>query len=215
MSSLFDPSQRSGFKRSRVDLSALPTATGLLQLSKRQATVEPEIPFPFPAIPQSAPAAGVGYPPNGNRSDPFRQFQSLWVSVPPQSRLVCLTDTECLAAEKFRFLGVRLREVQQNRILKKVLITSTMPQEGKSMVAANLACTLARKTQQRILLLEGDLRSPSLSQMFGLGGIPGLCEWLQGDRGPVTSIYHLEEPGFWILPAGSSPRNPLETLLSG
>src|SRR5207302_2119309 len=89
--------------------------------------------------------------------DQFSQFQPLKVLVPPQSRVVCVTDKDSLAAEKFRFLGVRLRQLQQSRPLKTVLITSTIPQEGKSMVAANLACTLARRTQQKTLLIDGDL----------------------------------------------------------
>ena len=70
------------------------------------------------------------------------------------------------------------------------------------------------KTQQRILLLEGDLRRPSLSQMFGIGRNPGLCEWLEDDRSLATSVYHLEGPNIWILPAGSAPSNALELLQS-
>jgi capsular exopolysaccharide synthesis family protein len=126
-----------------------------------------------------------------------------------------VTDKESLAAENFRFLAVRLRQLQQSRPLKKVLITSAIPREGKTMVAANLACTLARRAQQRTLLVEGDLRRPSLSQMFGLSKMSGICEWLQGESGPSASIYHLEGPGLWILPAGSTPRNPLELMQSG
>jgi capsular exopolysaccharide synthesis family protein len=224
MSHLFDALQRSEFEHSEIDLSTLSAATARLQFSERQAITEPEAPFsflfpvPFRAVPPPATAVdhcvAADHPLNDN-SDPFLKFQSLQVLASPQNRLVCLTDKESLAAEKFHFLGVRLRQLQQTRILKKVLITSTIAREGRSMVAANLACTLARETQQRTLLLEGDLRAPSLRQMFGLGKIPGLCEWLQGERGPVTSIYYLEGPGFWILPAGSSPRNPLEILQSG
>jgi capsular exopolysaccharide synthesis family protein len=218
MSYIFDALQRSESGRSGVDLSALSPATGLLQLAERQAIAEHEPPFPFPGV---LPLAAVKSPEaaeqslDDNRLDPFGKFQSLRVLLPPQSRVVCFTGKESLAAEKFRFLGVRLRQLQQDRILKKVLITSAIPQEGKSMVTANLACTLARKTPQRTLLLEGDLRRPALSQMFGLGRIPGISEWLQGERGPMTSIYYLEGPGFWILPAGNSPRNPLEILQSG
>ena len=135
--------------------------------------------------------------------------------LPPQSRLVCITDKESLAAEKFRFLGVRLRQLQQQRPLKKVLITSTIPQEGKTTVAANLACTLARRNQYKTLLLEGDLRRPALAQLFGLGKIPGISEWLQGERGPMTSIYYLDGAGLWLLPAGSAPRNPLDLMQPG
>ncbi len=147
--------------------------------------------------------------------DQFSQFQSLKSLIPPQSRVVCITDKDSLAAEKFRFLGVRLRQLAQTRPLKRVLITSTIPQEGKSMVAANLACTLARRTHQKTLLLDGDLRRPSVARLFGLGKAAGLSEWLQGERSPMTSIYHLEEAGLWVLPAGNSPRNPLEAMQSG
>jgi capsular exopolysaccharide synthesis family protein len=83
------------------------------------------------------------------------------------------------------------------------------------MVAANLACALAQSSQQRTLLLEGDLRRPSLSQMFGIGRNRGLSEWLQGQGSLTSSIYHLEGPGFWILPSGNAPSDALELLQSG
>jgi Mrp family chromosome partitioning ATPase len=51
--------------------------------------------------------------------------------------------------------------------------------------------------------------------MFGLGRNPGISEWLEGDRSLTTSIYHLEGPNIWILPAGSAPSNALELLQSG
>ena len=59
------------------------------------------------------------------------------------------------------------------------------------------------------------MRRPSLSQMFGLRTIPGLCECLQGERNLMKSVYHLEGPDLWFLPAGSAPDNPLELLQSG
>jgi capsular exopolysaccharide synthesis family protein len=219
MSQLFGALQRSESERSAIDFSTLSAATGLLQLAERHAIAETEAPFPFPATPKPATTAGVSAtierPRSDDRLDPFALFQSLRVTIPSQSRLACLTDEKSLAAEQFRFLEVRLRQLQQNRALKKVLVTSAMPQEGKSTVTANLACTLARRTLQRTLLLEGNLRQPSLAQMFGLSRNPGLCEWLQGDGGPLTSIYYLQGPGFWILPAGDSSRNPLELLQLG
>ncbi len=237
MSHIFDALQKAEAERSGIDLGALAAATDLLEVAERQAAADREASVQFenmtapvavadretalatdttPAFP-----AGLRFPateesPTAARGiDQFRQFQSLKILVPLQSRLVCVTDKDSLAAEKFRFIAVRLRQLQQSRPLKKVLITSSVPQEGKSMVAANLACTLARRARQRTLLLEGDLRRPSLTQMFGLGRIPGICEWLQGESGPAASIYHLEGPDLWILPAGATPRNPLELMQSG
>jgi capsular exopolysaccharide synthesis family protein len=141
-------------------------------------------------------------------------FPSLEVSVLPSSRLVFLSEPDSLAAEKFRFLGVRLRQLQQSRPLKKVLVTSTIPEEGKSTVSANLAGVLARR-KQSVLLIEGDLRRPTLAQQFGLGRLAGLGEWLQSGRQTVSNVYRLEGPDFWFMPAGNPPENPLELLQSG
>jgi capsular exopolysaccharide synthesis family protein len=151
---------------------------------------------------------------NDRATDDLAQFQSMAISASPSSRLVCLTDQASLAAEKFRFLGVRLRQLSQTRSLKKVLITSTIPEEGKTTVSANLAISLAQRRPQKVLLLEGDLRRPALSSRFGLRQLPGLSEWLQGGQAAITGIYHLEEAGLWFLPAGSPPANPLELMQS-
>ena len=145
----------------------------------------------------------------------LNRFPTLPVTLPPDSKLVCLTAPESFGAEKFRFLGVRLRQLQHSRPFKRVLITSTIPEEGKSTVSANLAAILARKQQPKILLLEGDLRRPSLGRQFGLGRIPGLSEWLKGERRPIEHIYRLEGPNLWFLPAGHPPENPLELMQSG
>jgi capsular exopolysaccharide synthesis family protein len=238
MSHIFDALQKSVGEDSSIELPSALLATQLLEATERRtaaerasATIldEPSSPVDIAALAgirdsldatlslrtEDESTFPTELPLNQHGVDQFSQFQTLKVLVPPQSRIVCVTDKDSLAAEKFRFLGVRLRQLQQTRPLKKILITSTIPQEGKSMVAANLACTLARRTQQKTLLIDGDLRRPTVARLFGLGKTPGLGEWLQGQRGPMTSIYRLEEAGLWILPAGNSPRNPLEAMQSG
>jgi capsular exopolysaccharide synthesis family protein len=235
MSQIFDGLQRSEGERSGTDLSALSGVTELLQHAERRAAAkwettvltnkqpdtpkepDPEIAFNLSEVMAGATESKPLTPEiliSDEQVDEFSQFKSLPVSLHPQSRLPSVTDSGSPAAEAFRLLGVRLRHLRRDRLLKKVLITSTIPQEGKSMVAANLACTLALKTQQRTLVLEGDLRRPSLSKIFGLGRNPGLCEWLEGDRSLTTSIYHLEGANIWILPAGNAPSNALELLQS-
>ena len=236
MSLIFDALQRSEGERSGADLSTLSAATELLKrvesqaFSEWEATVQSKLPepteraeqytrFPLETAPPIAVADefSIGPAPSLDEQpqDVFAKFKSLRISIPPQNQLVSLSDNEDMAAEKFRFLGVRLRHLRRERPLKKVLITSTIPHEGKSMVAANLACTLARKRQQRTLLLEGDVRRPSLSALFGLSSVPGICEWLQGTEGQVGNIYNLEGSDLWILPAGNAAGNPLELLQSG
>jgi capsular exopolysaccharide synthesis family protein len=202
MSHIFDALQRSeterdGTEPSLTEASTFSLATELLQAAerKRRGVV----------VASSAPV---------DHFDSLDQFPSLPVSILPHSRLVSVGEEESLGAEKFRFLAVRLRQLRQSRPLKKVLITSTLPQEGKSTVAANLACTLARRKQHKTLLLEGDLRRPTVAQKFGLGRIPGLSEWLRGET-ETMNVYRLDSLGLWVLPAGSAPENPLELMQSG
>jgi capsular exopolysaccharide synthesis family protein len=164
---------------------------------------------------RSASTAVDEQPSSEERPAILDQFQILRVSAPAQGRLVSVSEKESPAAEAFRLLAVRLRHLRRDRPLKKVLITSSIPQEGKSTCSANLACSLALRAQKRTLLLEGDIRRPSLSPMFGLAPRPGICEWLRGERELKDCIYFLEGPGIWFMPAGSSPSNPLEVLQSG
>lgn len=236
MSQLFDALKRYEAERAGIPLSAQPEAIDLLQRTEREeaskceaaalseghnATKSRELRMPRwsqivtenTSITDATEANEPFSPDQG--LDMISLLQSKQVSLSPQSRMICLTDKESPAAEAFRLLGVRLRHLQQVRPLKMILITSTVPEEGKSMIAANLACSLAARTEQRILLLEGDVRRPSLSRVFGLGKNPGICEWLQGERSLMMCIYHLEGPELWILPAGSSPSNPLELVQSG
>jgi capsular exopolysaccharide synthesis family protein len=168
-------------------------------------TVANQPPRPSPALPQNG----------GSNAAELEAFPSVPVLAPADSRLVSLSENESLGAEKFRYLAVRLRQIQQGRPLKKVLITSTIPEEGKSMVSGNLAVTLARRKQHKVLLLDGDLRRPSLAREFGLSHLPGLSEYLQGEPGPIANIYRLEGAGLWFLPAGEPPENPLELMQSG
>jgi capsular exopolysaccharide synthesis family protein len=222
MSQIFDALQRSEAERSGVDLGEIQNATELLRAAERaripterMAPKIPDVPTGLTKDLANSVAEMLPKMEQQAQSAEFPEFESLPVSIPPESRLVCLTDENSLAAEKFRLLGVRLRQLQQTRPLKKILITSAIPNEGKSMVAANLACTLARKKQQRVLLIDGDLRRPSLARYFGLGGAQGLNEWLHNEPGSSANIYRLDSAGLWILPGGSTPHNPLELMQTG
>ena len=211
MSNIFDALQRAGLENSGNGngTSTLTLATELLEAAERRlrdsrGVVEPP-----------AAAANRSFDSEmATQLDNLERFPVLPISLPPDSRLVSLGEEGSLGAEKFRFLAVRLRQLRQTRPLKKVLITSTIPQEGKSTVAANLACTMARRKPQRTLLLEGDLRRPNIATQFGIGNIPGLCEWLSGETETIN-LYRLADLGVWILPAGSAPENPLELMQSG
>ncbi|WP_348260818.1 CpsD/CapB family tyrosine-protein kinase [Telmatobacter sp. DSM 110680] len=227
MSQIFDALQRSEAERSGKNSPVAPHAIELLQRAESQASAHrsaADVPDSRTTTVVSATAVAALDPDGeaqipsatvGDRSDSPMQCEVLNVSVSPESHLVSLPDSTNPASEAFHLLGVRLRHLRRQRPLKKVLVTSTIPQEGKSVVAANLACTLALHTRQKVLLLEGDVRRPTQSKIFGIANRPGICEWLNGDRALSSSMYRLERPGIWIFPAGAGTGNALELLQSG
>jgi capsular exopolysaccharide synthesis family protein len=231
MSHIFDALQRSEIEHSGADSSLMSVATELLERAERAAATKRggngSIDFtpshgsePSLSDADSSVADFMGTLrsprlfPIVDGAQLLNHCQSLKIHADPSGRLVSAGSNDSPAAEAFRLLSVRLRQLRRERPLKKVLVTSTIPQEGKSVVAANLTCSLASGAHQKVVLLEGDVRRPSLAKVFGLRAHPGLCEWLQGERKLADSLYRLEGAGVWLLPAGSSPVNPLELLES-
>ena len=144
----------------------------------------------------------------------FPDFPVVHAHAAAQSRLVCLTDQDDAATEAFRLLAVRLRDLRRTRPINKLLITSTIPEEGKSLVVANLGCMLTQGASHRVLLIDADLRKPKLAERFGLERMPGLRDYLENRETLESSIVRLEDAGVWLLPAGQGDANPLELLES-
>lgn len=220
MSRIFDALQRSGVEESGVEYPDLISVVTEVFEAKKVPTAIPEnseplleLELPVINLPAESVATDELVPEKPVSAD-LREFPALTVNLTSSSRLVFFTEPDSLAAEKLRFLGVRLRHMQQTKAIKKVLVTSTIPEEGKSFVSANLAGVLARR-KQKVLLIEGDLRRPTLAQQFGVSSVSGLGEWLQGNYPIVTNLYRLNGPEFWLMPAGTPPSNPLELMQSG
>src|ERR1700730_5801359 len=146
----------------------------------------------------------------------FASAKVLLPALPADARLVCLTDQGGLAAEKFRVLGLKLRHLRERRKLKRIVITSSIPEEGKSLIAANLALNQSRSKVLNAVLIDGDLRRPELGRRFGFNrNLPGLSEVLRGEREVSEVVYKLEGCVLWFLPAGVTPENPIEVMQSG
>jgi capsular exopolysaccharide synthesis family protein len=145
-----------------------------------------------------------------------RQNQALvtteHVRIDPESRLVVWENPRSLWADRFRILRMHLQKLQNARKLKTLLLTSPSPQDGKSTVALNLATILVGKENNRILLLEADLRCPSLTARLGLKTWSGLSKCLENDSDPMRSVRRIEPLGFFLLPAGVTARDPTELL---
>ncbi|HEX3660833.1 MAG TPA: CpsD/CapB family tyrosine-protein kinase [Acidobacteriaceae bacterium] len=144
----------------------------------------------------------------------LEMFRPVTMAPGSGERLVSLMEGANPAAEAFRLLAVRLRHRRKESTLRKLLITSTIPDEGKSVVSANLSCALAAGTRQKVLLVGGDIRRPSLERVFGIDPGTGLCELLEGSQNLASSVYHLKDAGIWVLPAGRMKGNALEILQS-
>jgi len=126
--------------------------------------------------------------------------------------LVALTEQGCPAAEKFRGLAIRLRNFQKRQPLKTLLITSSIKGEGKSVISANLAVTLAQG--QRTLLVDCDLHQSGLRDVLGVGVQAGIAEWWRNSTSWTSFMRKMPGLPLWYLPAGQTSEPPLEILQS-
>jgi len=136
------------------------------------------------------------------------------VHIDPESRIVLHTDPRGLAADRFRFLRLRLRERADAVGLKTILVTSPLPQDGKSTVALNVATALAERGKRSVLLLEADMHHPTLAQLLGVPVGPGLAECLENGVDPMSAVRRLEPLGWYLVPSGDAHGNPTELLQS-
>ncbi len=128
--------------------------------------------------------------------------------------LVSGLEPQSIEAEQFRLLKNNILFPEKGNPPKSIMVTSFSPSEGKSFVAANLAISIAQNIDEHVLLMDCDLRSPSIQPMFGLEDNPGLSEYLS-DGKPLSSLLvktFLDK--LTILPAGKIPANPSELLSS-
>jgi capsular exopolysaccharide synthesis family protein len=124
--------------------------------------------------------------------------------------------------EQFRSLRSRVYQVRDHQSLTSILVSSGMPAEGKTFVAANLAVSLARNKRSKVLLIDGDLRRPQLHRLLGTDQAPGLSDYLAGtaelkqimrreENSPLTSTGAASAiPCLTFIPAGVSAGNAAE-----
>jgi len=124
-------------------------------------------------------------------------------------------NQDALENEQFRSLRSRLFLLRKERALQKILISSPLPKEGKSFIAANLAQAFAQQAEGHVFLIDGDLRSPQLHAQFGTTSEPGLSDYLQGDIDEVEAIQHAPLANLFFLPSGKSVTKPSELLGNG
>ncbi len=115
--------------------------------------------------------------------------------------------------EQYRRLAAGMHHAQTQRGARSVMIASAVASEGKSLTATNLALTLSQSFDRRVLLIDADLRRPSLHEVFQLPNEHGLVDSLRrpdGGRLPVAAVM----PNLWVLPAGRPTSDPMSGLVS-
>jgi capsular exopolysaccharide synthesis family protein len=114
-------------------------------------------------------------------------------------------------AEAFRAIRTNVLFSTADEGSRTLVVTSTGPGEGKTMVACNLAIGLAQ-TGQRVLIIDADMRRPRIHTVFGKPQEPGLSNILVGNAKTSESVLKTKVPGLWVLSAGHLPPNPAELI---
>src|ERR1700693_5895887 len=106
----------------------------------------------------------------------------------PRINLFAPGAQERAGAERFRTLRSRLYQIAETRPLRRILITSSVPAEGKSFVCANLAQAMVHRQDRKVLLIDADLRKPTLHEVLSAPKTPGLTNYLRGEVDEFTVI---------------------------
>jgi len=123
-------------------------------------------------------------------------------------------DERQLGAERFRTLRSRLYQVAGTRPLRRVMVTSSVPAEGKTFVAANLAQSIVRQPDRKVLLVDADLRASRLHQVLGAPRSPGLSDYLLGEADEFKVVQKGSDANLCFIPGGREVSNPSELLMN-
>ncbi len=125
--------------------------------------------------------------------------------------IVAATDPKSVEAEIFRNLRTNVLFSEVDTPLKVIAMTSTQPNEGKSVIIANYAVSLASMGKQ-VLLMDGDLRKPTLAKLFEMKRGVGITNALLGERSLAKCIQQTEVEHLYLMDCGPIPPNPAEIM---
>ncbi len=153
-------------------------------------------------------AAGKGLSGDGAKEFIFRKGKSA-------KHAVTLLKPSSAFAEYFRVIRTRVLYAAKERKARVIFLTSTVPKEGKSFIASNLALSMANGLDRPVLLIDADFRKPSLHTTFGFGATRGLSDFLADQSCQLSSVIQgTSFPRLSVLPAGSCPEGSTELLAS-
>ncbi|MFI5145446.1 MAG: GumC family protein, partial [Ignavibacteria bacterium] len=133
--------------------------------------------------------------------------------TPSEQELILAYNSDSAPAEAFRTLRTRLQFSKlEPEPIKTILVTSSMPREGKTIISANLAASFSLSF--RVLLLDCDFRKPRLHNVFNMKRYPGLCDYLFGTVPLEDAMRKTNFENLTLMPCGTVPTNPAELIAS-
>ncbi len=221
-------------RRARRDLPlpesfAAPNAAALEQFStvegpEREHADELErehVAPPAPKLAYESPAAGDEFPARIARSavapPPPEPPEATFVAAKTNGgfggKLVIHEEVKQATIEQYRRLAAALHHAQCNDGIKIVMVASALAGEGKTLTAVNLALTLSESYARRVLLIDADLRRPSMHEIFHMPNVSGLNEGLKADDDRKLTVLEIS-PRLSLLPAGKPDPDPMSALTS-
>ncbi len=128
-------------------------------------------------------------------------------------KVVVDAETNPASVEQYRRLAAVLHHAQNERGIRVIMVTSALPGEGKTLTASNLALTLSESYQRRVLLVDADLRRPSVHQLFALPSLSGLSDGLRSMEDRKLTLVEVSTR-LTVLPAGRPDPDPMSVLTS-
>lgn len=169
---------------------------------------------PMPMPPMVQPAAPAFEPAAWTPDENAESATAAPATGGLDERLVAALAPQSLAAEQYRLLRTRITQSENGRAFRSIVITSPGKGDGKSLTAANLALTMAQEFQQRVLLVDADLRRPSIHDLFGIPETPGLTGMLMGGATLDDALVPIPDQRLSVMPCGTIPSHPAELLAS-
>jgi len=184
---------------------------GLERLGQSSAT-EPD---PIAAISDADSTNTVSLTGNASPRDVLSHCHEATWTPDAESMLFWEGKERARGTEEFRALRSRLYRLRREQPFKSLLVTSALPKEGRSFVAANLAQVMALQPKCRVLLIDADLRNPRLHFLFGTFAVPGFSEYLSQETDEFAIMQKGCEEDLFFIPSGRSVARPTELISNG
>ena len=192
----------------------------------RRAGEDSNLPTPLIDVPTfggaAAPTEGSNEPVGDDGSGPGASGATDALGLSPwaagvgrtvEAKYVASPEMRPVSIEQYRRLAAVLHHAQIGRGIKVLMVSSALPGEGKTLTAANLALTLSESYRRRVLIIDADLRRPTMHDVFQIPNLAGLSDGLKStvfQKMPLVAI----TPNLSVLPAGRPDPDPMSSLTS-